>query len=423
MKLRLAVILALCLVPLGCGSNTTPAPQSPQAAQSSPVSTAGPQGSQPPTSSAVATIAPNSAPPTPQPTPSPDPYPASPAADPAAAVNAALDAIVAKDWASLPGLICADKRASIAATYDPAAGTMYPREAARALIDALEIGVTKRTVTVSSSTATTATVKVGGRLTQKVSDQALQDFGNALARAGNVTPTKDMLDGISKSLQVSMAAILLSPTAQVVAEDGGWLLCSDPLMTRPEEPAMGGQPTPKPTPTSTTVVVPTPAADPVAAVNAILDALTAKQFDKLPALMCADMRGSVSGSAGQVGDPEVQQLVDQLTIAFTNREVMLKGNLVSGVPWRSNADGALVNVAAQVKVSLPVAAIIAILLEEAAPGDPTPGPSEIKGVTDMLNAFSIAPVVRATNEGDGWLVCSDVLVMPDATGTSPSPTP
>ena len=54
-------------------------------------------------------------------------------------------------------------------------------------------------------------------------------------------------------------------------------------MTRPAEPAMGGQPTPKPTPTSTTVVVPAPAADPVAAVNAVLDALTAKQFDKLPA--------------------------------------------------------------------------------------------------------------------------------------------
>ena len=105
---------------------------------------------------------------------------------------------------------------------------MYPRQAALALVDALEIGVTKRIVTVSSSTATTATVKVGGTLTQKVSDQALQDFGNALASAGNVTPTRDMLDGISKSLQTSMAAILLSPTAQVVAEDGGWLLCSDP---------------------------------------------------------------------------------------------------------------------------------------------------------------------------------------------------
>jgi hypothetical protein len=309
--------------------------------------------------------------------------------------------------------------------YDPAAETMYPREATRALVDALTIGVTTRSVTVTSHTSTTAVVKVGGTLTQKISDQALQTFGSALAAAAKATPDQTMLDGISKTLKASMDSIILSPTAQVVAEDGGWLLCSDPLMTRPEQPTSGSAATPEPTPTS--AVVPTPAADPVAAVNAVLDALTAKQFDKLPALMCADLRGNVSGTTGQVGDSQSQQLVDQLTIAYTSREVTLKGSLVSGVPWRASADGAIVNVAAQLKVSLPDAAILALLQKEAKPGDPTPGPSAmaeaIKGVTDLINAFSIAPVVRATNDGDGWLVCSNVLVMASTTGTSPSPIP
>ena len=414
MKKPFAVILALSLAAIGCGNTPTQTPPGGTLTQPSASTDTG-------VPNVTASAQPTSA----QPTPAPSVYKTAPSANAVAAVNAALDALVAKKWSALPGLICADKRARLAQMYDPAAETMYPREATRALVDALTIGVTTRSVTVTSHTSTTAVVKVGGTLTQKISDQALQTFGSALAAAAKATPDQTMLDGISKTLKASMDSIILSPTAQVVAEDGGWLLCSDPLMTRPEQPTSGSAATPEPTPTS--AVVPTPAADPVAAVNAVLDALTAKQFDKLPALMCADLRGNVSGTTGQVGDSQSQQLVDQLTIAFATREVALKGNLVSGVPWRSSADGALVNVAAQLKVSLPDAAILALLQKEAKPGDPTPGPSAmaeaIKGVTDLINAFSIAPVVRATNEGDGWLVCSNVLVMASTTGTSPSPIP
>lgn len=376
MKKPFAVILALSLAAIGCGNTPTQTPPGGTLTQPSASADTG-------VPNVTTSAQPTSAQPTPAPAPSV--YKTAPSANAVAAVNAALDALVAKKWSALPGLICADKRARLAQMYDPAAETMYPREATRALVDALTIGVIKRSVTVTSHTSTTAVVKVGGTLTQKISDQALRTFGSALAAAAKATPDQTMLDGISKTLKASMDSILLSPTAQVVAEDGGWLLCSDPLMTRPAETAIGGQPTPEPTPTSTTVVVPTLAADPVAAVNAVLDALIAKQFDKLPALMCADMRGSVSGTTGQVGDSQSQQLVDQLTIAYTSREVTLKGSLISGVPWRASGDGALVNVAAQLKVSLPDAAILALLQKEATPGDPTPGPSAvaeaIKGVT------------------------------------------
>jgi len=422
MKQRLAVILALSLMALGCGSTQTQAPQGVQSAQPLQPSTEAPHVAQPSSSSAVATVAPSSSPPSPQPTPSPAAYLASPAADPVAAVNAALDALVAKHWAVLPGLICAEKRASIAGRYDPAAQTMFPHKPTQALIDALVIRIADRSVSSTSSTAETAMVKVGGTLTQKVSDQALQDFGSALAAAATVTPTKDMLDGISKTLKTSMDSIVLSPEVQVVAEDGGWLLCSDPLMTRPAEPAQGAA-TPKPTEAGTSAVVPIPAADPVAAVNAVLDALVAKQWDKLPALMCPDMRASIPDLSGT---PQGKQLTDALTIDFTNRDVTMKGTLVSGVPWRATVDGALVNIAGHLSMTVPDAAIRSLLEQVEAEGSPSPDPSAMDQMmtqtTEFLHSLAIAPVATVTNDGGGWLVCSPVLVFARPAEPSPSPT-
>jgi hypothetical protein len=349
-------------------------------------------------------------------------YQTAPSVDPAAAVNAALDALVAKNWSALPGLICADKRVGLSETYDPAAETMYPREATGALIDALTIGVAKRSVIVTSHTSTAATVKVGGTLTQKISDQAFAAFGTALAQAAKVTPDQAMLDKIAKTLKASMDSIILSPTVQVVAEDGGWLLCSDPLMTRPAPPASATPATPQPTATS--AITPIPAADPVAAVNALLDALTAKQFDKIPALMCADLRGSASSGTSQSADPQTAQLMDTLTIAFANRDVALKGKLVTGVPWRAISNGTLVDISGQLSITLPDATILALVAKEGdLPSSPDPSAvaQAVKGVNDMLNSISIAPMARVTNDGDGWLICSNVIVI--AALASPSPAP
>ena len=408
MKKPFAVILALSLVAIGCGSTPTQTPPGGTLAQPSA-----------PAASGVPNVTTSA-----QPTPALPVYKTAPSANAAAAVNAALDALVAKKWSALPGLICADKRASLARMYDPAAETMYPREATRTLVNALTIGVANRSVTVTSHTPTSAVVKVGGTLTQEISDQALKDFGSALAAAAKVTPDQAMLDGISTTLKASMDSIVLSPTAQVVVEDGGWLLCSDPLMTPGDQPTSGSPATPEPTPTS--AIVPTPAADPVAAVNALLDALVAKQFDKLPALMCADLRSSASISTGQSTDPQVTQLLDTMTIDIANRNVTLKGKMAMGVPWRVVSNGTLVDIAGQLSVGIPDAAIQALLDKtNAASSSPSPDPSAmaqgIKGVHDLLTAVSIAPVVRVANEGDGWLVCSNVIIVADLASASPAP--
>jgi hypothetical protein len=194
------------------------------------------------------------------------------------------------------------------------------------------------------------------------------------------------------------------------------------MMTRSAPPASATPATPQPTATS--AITPIPAADPVAAVNALLDALTAKQFDKIPALMCADLRGSASSGTSQSADPQTAQFMDTLTIAFANRDVALKGKLVTGVPWRAISNGTLVDISGQLSITLPDATILALVAKEGnLPSSPDPSAvaQAVKGVNDMLNSISIAPMARVTNDGDGWLICSNVIVI--AALASPSPAP
>ena len=113
------------------------------------------------------------------------------------------------------------------------------------------------------------------------------------------------------------------------------------------------EPTPSPSPDLVASIVPTPAADPVAVVDAFLDALVAKQWDKLPALMCSSKRGSVLEQSQIFGAAELKPLVDAMTIDIADRDVTLQGAIVSGVPWRASIDGALVDVAGQLSIAGP----------------------------------------------------------------------
>ena len=81
----------------------------------------------------------------------------------------------------LPGLVCSAERDTIAQNYDPSQQAIYPRDATQALVDAVQVSISDRSVTLVSSTADQATVRLGGTLVWKVSDDALRTFVDALA--------------------------------------------------------------------------------------------------------------------------------------------------------------------------------------------------------------------------------------------------
>ena len=53
------------------------------------------------------------------------------------------------------------------------------------------------------------------------------------------------------------------------------------------------------------------------------------------------------------GSPELKPLVDAMTIDIADRDVTLRGAIVSGVPWRASIDGALVDVAGRLSMQVP----------------------------------------------------------------------
>ena len=161
----------------------------------------------------------------------------SPAADPVAAVNAFLDAFVAKRWTTLPGLVCSAERETIALNYDLSQQSVYPQDATQALVDAVQVSISDRSVTLDSSTIDQATVSLGGTLVWNVSDDALRTFVNTLAAVSSPTPTQDQLDSAFQMFKDSIASQILVPEVPVVAEGGGWLLCADIVTTRPPTPA------------------------------------------------------------------------------------------------------------------------------------------------------------------------------------------
>jgi hypothetical protein len=163
-----------------------------------------------------------------QPVPS---YVPMPAADPVAAVNAFLDALDAGQWSVLPALACSTEREGFAASYDPAAQTFFSPEAVQQLFESLDVAIADRAVAVTSSDEESATLSLAGTLTWTISDEGLSAFVEALAAEASPAPSADEKDLAARSLRSTLESRALAPEVQVVAEDGGWLVCSDLLTT------------------------------------------------------------------------------------------------------------------------------------------------------------------------------------------------
>jgi hypothetical protein len=164
---------------------------------------------------------------TPLPVPS---YQPMPAADPVAAVDAFLDALDAGQWSSLPALACSAERDSFASSYDPAAQTYFSPEAVEVLFEALGVDVIDRVVRLASREGDTATVTLAGTLSWTIADEGLESFVDALAADASPAPTEAEKAQAVQDLRVGLESRVLAPELRVVAEAGGWLLCTD-IMT------------------------------------------------------------------------------------------------------------------------------------------------------------------------------------------------
>ena len=85
-------------------------------------------------------------------------------------------------------------------------------------------------MTLATSTADAATVNLAGTLTWTIDDAGLRAFVDVLAAEASPAPTADEKEqAIAGSSGPGSRAASWRPRIQVVAEDGGWLVCTDIL--------------------------------------------------------------------------------------------------------------------------------------------------------------------------------------------------
>lgn len=148
--------------------------------------------------------------------------------DPAATVNALLDAIVAKDFAGIGPLACAEKRDALTTRFD--LKTQFSSLGEGVDVEALFAGITittpGRTVSVVSQDDATATVTVSGSLALEITDEAARTFVGQLLESQGMEVTEATLDQYTPLMvgQIEQTKDL-TKTIDMVYEDGAWRVC------------------------------------------------------------------------------------------------------------------------------------------------------------------------------------------------------
>ena len=178
-----------------------------------------------------------------------------PSADPVTAVTAFLDALVAKQWDTLPLRACSAERDSVASFFGIGDPTTGP------LLDMMEIGIADRNVTLTETSGSTATVTIDGQLSVEVPDEAWRTFFTQVYADADPSPAPSEIDQFVAEAQASFQALTLAPEVTVVNESGGWLVCSDIVSSATASPMPS--PTASPTPSPTASPTPSPTASPM----------------------------------------------------------------------------------------------------------------------------------------------------------------
>jgi hypothetical protein len=177
-----------------------------------------------------------------------------------------------------------------------------------------------------------------------------------------------------------------------------------------------GPPTPTLTPRPS--YQPLPASDPVAAVDAWLDALVARQWTQLPALTCgaerADVASFYDARLSEDPGPEAARLfIDMMKPEIVDRSVTL--GAISGDTATVIIGGMLRYADAEEEARVFIRSVSGGI-------DPSPSPEQIDAwvtaYADYFRHFALPPEAKVVREDGGWLTCTRLQVHVD-----PSPEP
>ncbi len=145
-----------------------------------------------------------------------------------------------------------------------------------------------------------------------------------------------------------------------------------------------------------------PAADPVAAVNNVINAYKAKALDKLGPLTCAAKRAQIAGGLSSNTPPE---LIDAMTFDFQDLKVEQTS---------INGDNAKVHVTGKLALTLDAGKAkpaVRKMLEAQAPAGTTVTDAQVDSMLAIFGSGKpndISTDVDVVKENGGWLVCSQL---------------
>lgn len=167
--------------------------------------------------------------------------------DPVATVDSLFDSLLAKDFAGIPAYVCAEKREVVSQRLNlaTALGALGEGIDAQALIDAMQLSMPDRSVTLVSNDGATAHVAVVGTLRIALDDAAAREFLRQVLEASGQEVTDEMLDQYLPLMkgQLETGQDLGDPDVEVTLQDGAWLVCDDfagvsTAPTAPPEPSL-----------------------------------------------------------------------------------------------------------------------------------------------------------------------------------------
>lgn len=152
--------------------------------------------------------------------------------DPVATVNTLLDTLIAKDFAGMAPLVCAEKRDEVVANFDLSQSMsegMPPGVDLQALIDALILSTPDRQVTLVSNDGAVAIVSVVATLTISMDEEAAKAFIAQVLEGQGMEVTDEMVAMLLPQLmaEFSEGQDLSEDSIEVILEDGVWVVCED----------------------------------------------------------------------------------------------------------------------------------------------------------------------------------------------------
>ncbi len=152
------------------------------------------------------------------------------ASDPTTAVPNVINAMKAKNFSSIPALICAAKRDEISSKLDFTSGlaSSAPGLDRQALLNAMTLDFQNLQVAKVSESGDKAVVSVKGKLVMTVDPAKARDLVKAILTAAGQTPTDAQIDQVQQAMMAQFAkGTDIDAQGDVVKEGGAWLLCSN----------------------------------------------------------------------------------------------------------------------------------------------------------------------------------------------------